>query len=114
MWDFAAFRGFLKYAELRTICCCPDSLIAPPQLYLDHSHCLLAPGRADLHSLAALPSTRAIETHSLPALVRCYPCSFTFYVSDPSAPFPTRDVFYFAFPKGSVQFLRLTQPPLQL
>src|SRR6266545_1359879 len=28
---------------------------------LDHSHCpVLAPGRADLHSLAALPSTRAI------------------------------------------------------
>ena len=28
-----------------------------------------------------------IETHSLPTLVRCYPCSFTFYVSDPSASF---------------------------
>jgi hypothetical protein len=27
-----------------------------------------------------------IETHSLPALARCYPCSFTFYVADPSAP----------------------------
>ena len=29
-----------------------------------------------------------IETRSLPALARCYPCSFTFYVADPSAPFP--------------------------
>jgi hypothetical protein len=28
-----------------------------------------------------------IETHSLPTLVRCYPCSFTFYVSDPSVSF---------------------------
>jgi len=27
------------------------------------------------------------ETHSLPTLVRCYPCSFTFYVSDPSVSF---------------------------
>jgi hypothetical protein len=36
-----------------------------------------------LATLAALPSIRAIETHSLPILVRCYPCSFTFYVSDP-------------------------------
>jgi hypothetical protein len=27
-----------------------------------------------------------IETRSLPALARCYPCSFTFYVADPSAP----------------------------
>jgi hypothetical protein len=33
----------------------------PSQLYLDHSHCpVLAPGRADLHILAALSSTRAI------------------------------------------------------
>jgi hypothetical protein len=28
-----------------------------------------------------------IETHSLLTLVRCYPCSFTFYVSDPSVSF---------------------------
>jgi hypothetical protein len=32
------------------------------QLYLDHSLCpVLAPGRADLHALAALLSTRAIS-----------------------------------------------------
>jgi hypothetical protein len=97
-----------------------DSIHAllPSQLYLDHSHCLvLAPA-----TLAALPSTRAIETCSLPTslaathrgfafyvafpkssirplglpiyvarvpaapFTRCYPCSFTFYVADPSAP----------------------------
>src|SRR5205807_832723 len=56
----------------------------PRQVYVDHSHCLvLAPA-----TLAALPSTRAIETRSLSALARFYPCSFTFYVADPSAPFP--------------------------
>jgi len=48
----------------------------------------LARPRARASYLAALPSTRAIETRSLPALARCYPCSFTFYVADPSAPFP--------------------------
>src|SRR5437763_8251851 len=61
---------------------CPSMSLAPPRLHsrryssrlcLDHSHRpVLAPGRADLHSLAALLSTRAIETHSLPTLVRCY------------------------------------------
>ena len=30
---------------------------------------------------------RSIETRSLPALARCVPRSFTFYVADPSAPF---------------------------
>src|SRR5437899_8281111 len=60
----------------------PHSLL-PSSLYLDPSHCLvLAPA-----TLAALPSTRAIETRSLPALARFYPCSFTFYVADPSARF---------------------------
>jgi hypothetical protein len=45
--------------------------------------------RLDCISLAPARSTvTAIETHSLPALVRCYPCSFTFYVADPTAPFP--------------------------
>jgi hypothetical protein len=54
-------------------------------LYLDHSHSpVLAPA-----TLAALPSTRAIETHSLPALVRCYPCSFTFYVAFPKRSIPS-------------------------
>ena len=29
-----------------------------------------------------------IETRSLPALTRCYPCSFTFYVADPISSIP--------------------------
>src|SRR6266700_7819629 len=72
---------------------CPSMSLASPRLrslaptlvaYVDHSHCfVLAPA-----TLAALPSTRAIETRSLPALARFYPCSFTFYVADPSPPFP--------------------------
>jgi hypothetical protein len=28
------------------------------------------------------------ETHSLPALARCYPCSFTFYVARPARSIP--------------------------
>src|SRR5438094_5255174 len=78
---------------------CPSMSLAPPRLHsrryssrlcLDHSHRpVLAPGRADLHSLAALLSTRAIETHSLPTLVRCYPCSFTFYVTFPKSSIPS-------------------------
>ena len=63
----------------------PTYALLPSQLYSDHSHGpVLAPA-----TLAALPSTRAIETRSLPPLARCYPCSFTFYVADPSAPFPS-------------------------
>ena len=30
-----------------------------------------------------LTGIEVIETRSLPALARCYPCSFTFYVADP-------------------------------
>jgi hypothetical protein len=49
----------------------------PSRFYLDHSHGpMLAPGRADLHSLAALASTRAV---------------------------PDRDVFYVADPISSIR-----------
>jgi hypothetical protein len=34
-------------------------------------------------SLVALPSMSSIETLSLPALTRCYLCSFTFYLGNP-------------------------------
>jgi hypothetical protein len=61
---------YLKLARL------PAHSLLSWSLYLDHSRCLvLAPGRADLHSLAALPSTRAI---------------------------PDRDVFYVARPARSI------------
>src|SRR5205807_3607008 len=69
------------------------------QLYLDHSHCsVLAPGRADLHSLAALPSTRAIETRLLPSFDSCAPAHFDLSVlpiyvarapAAPLSPLPT-------------------------
>ena len=32
-------------------------------------------------------SLSEFETRSLPSLTRCYPCSFTFYVVHPIAPF---------------------------
>jgi hypothetical protein len=56
----------------------------PLRLYLDHSHCLvLAPA-----TLAALPSTRAIETRSLPTSLAATHRGFAFYVASPKAPFP--------------------------
>src|SRR5438067_10553878 len=60
----------------------------------DHSHRpVLAPGRADLDSLAALPSTCAIETRLLPSFDSCAPAQFDLaalpiYVARaPAAPF---------------------------
>jgi hypothetical protein len=48
-----------------------------------------------------------LETHSLPALARRYPCGFTFYVADPFAPFFLLN-FYF------VLFWTLTEPTTEL
>src|SRR5437667_9506836 len=63
---------------------CPCSITATSQLYLDHSHCLvLAPA-----TLPALPSTRAIETRSLPTSLAATHRGFAFYVAFPKAPFP--------------------------
>jgi hypothetical protein len=67
----------------------PFSLL-PSQLYLDHSHCpVLAPGRADLHFLAALPSTRAIETRLLPSALAATHRGFAFYVAFPKSSIPS-------------------------
>src|SRR5438552_18875708 len=50
--------------------------LLPSSLYLDHSHCpVLAPA-----TLAALPSTRAIETRSLPSSLAATNRGFAFYV----------------------------------
>jgi len=58
--------------------------LLPSSLYLDHSHCLVrAPA-----TLAALPSTRAIETHSLPTSLAATHRGFAFYVAFSKAPFP--------------------------
>src|SRR6184192_2558173 len=77
---------------------CPSMSLAPPRLHsrrypprlcLDHSHCpVLATA-----TLAALPSTRAIETRLLPSFDSCAPAHFDLsvlpiYVAQlPSAPF---------------------------
>src|SRR5882724_11417516 len=54
-------------------------------LYLDHSHCpVLAPA-----SLAALPSTRAIETRSLPTSLAATHLGFAFYVALPKSSIPS-------------------------
>jgi len=78
----------------------------PSRLCLDHSHCpVLVPGRADLHFLAALPSTRAIETRLLPSSLAATHRGFAFYVAFPESSIPDRDVFYVAFPKRSIPSL---------
>jgi hypothetical protein len=53
---------------------------------------VLAPGRADLHSLAALPSTRAIETRSLPTSLAATHRGFAFYVAFPESSIETRSL----------------------
>jgi len=67
---------------------------------------MLAPG-----TLAALPSTRAIETRSLPNSLAAAHRGFAFYVAFPKAPFLDRDVFYLGnpFPR-----LKLARCPLSL
>ena len=72
--------------------------LLPSQLYLDHSHCLvLAPA-----TLAALPSTRAIETRLLPSSLAATHRGFAFYVAFPKRSIPSRDVFYVAPPVRSI------------
>jgi len=66
--------------------------LLPSSLYLDHSRCLvLAPA-----TLAAFPSTRAIETRSLPTSLAATHRGFAFYVASPKSSIPDRDVFYVA------------------
>src|SRR6478752_1918270 len=67
---------------------CPRGSIRsllPSQLCLDHSHCLvLVPA-----TLAALPSTRAIETHLLPSSLAATHRRFAFYVAFPKRSIPS-------------------------
>jgi hypothetical protein len=59
--------------------------LLPSQLYLDHSHCpVLAPA-----TLAALPSTRAIETRLLPSSLAATHRGFAFYVARPTRSIPS-------------------------
>jgi len=57
-----------------------------------------------------LPSTRAIETRSLPTSLAATHRGFAFYVAFPKAPFPDRDVFYLAHPVRWVQFPQADTP----
>jgi hypothetical protein len=68
----------------------------------DHSHRpVLAPA-----ALAALPSTRAIETRSLPRSLAVTRHGFTFHVAFPKAPFPrSRRVLCRGFPARSIDAL---------
>ena len=73
---------------------CPSMSLASPRLrslaptlvaYVDHSHCpVLAPA-----TLAALPSTRAIETRSLPTSLAATHRGFAFYVASPQSSIPS-------------------------
>jgi hypothetical protein len=63
----------------------PTRSLLPSQLYLDHSHChVLAPA-----TLAALPSTRAIETRLLPSSLAATHRGFAFYVAFPKRSIPS-------------------------
>jgi hypothetical protein len=53
-------------------------------------------------TLAALPSTRAIETRSLPTSLAATHRGFAFYVASPKSSIPDRDVFYVARPLRSI------------
>ena len=63
----------------------------PPHRFAEPMHLsrLQAGGTANIFQemIPGFGAGLVIETRSLPALARCYPCSFTFYVADPSAPF---------------------------
>src|SRR6266496_579931 len=73
--------------------------LLPSSLYLDHSRCLvLAPA-----TLAAFPSTRAIETRSLPTSLAATHRGFAFYVASPKSSIPDRDVFYGSHPIRSIR-----------
>src|SRR6266480_2485112 len=75
--------------------------LLPSQLYLDHSHGpVLAPGRAELHSLAALPSTRSIETRLLPSFDSCAPAHLKLGRVPASSPLPSRLCLLCRFPKA--------------
>jgi hypothetical protein len=56
-------------------------------------------------TLAALPSTRAIETRSLPTSLAATHRGFAFYVAFPESSIPDRDVFYVAYPTHSILLL---------
>ncbi len=53
-------------------------------------------------TLAALPSTRAIETRSLPTSLAATHRGFAFYVAFPESSIPDRDVLYVALPARSI------------
>jgi hypothetical protein len=59
-------------------------------------------------TLAALPSTRAIETRSLPTSLAATHRGFAFYVASPKSSIPDRDVFYVARPTRSILVTRHT------
>src|SRR5437588_12038819 len=63
----------------------PARSLLPSSLYLDHSHCpVLAPA-----TLAALPSTRTIETRLLPSSLAATHRGFAFYVAFPKRSIPS-------------------------
>src|SRR4029453_5493505 len=53
-------------------------------------------------TLAALPSTRTIETRSLPTSLAATHRGFAYYVAFPESSIPDRDVFYVADPISSI------------
>src|SRR6266446_5131925 len=79
-----AFRPLGLPIYVARVPAAPFSLL-PSSLCLDHSHCLvLAPA-----TLAALPSSRAIETRLLPSSLAAIHRGFAFYVAFPKRSIPS-------------------------
>jgi hypothetical protein len=94
-----AFRPFGLPIYVARIPAAPFARRYPSRLYLDHSHCpVLAPA-----NLAALPSTRAIETRSLPSSLTATHRGFAFYVAFPKAPFPIATCSMSLIPSAPLQ-----------
>jgi hypothetical protein len=80
----------------------------PLSLYLDHSHCpVLAPA-----TLAALPSTRAIETRLLPSSLAATHRGFAFYVAFPKRSIPSLATCSMSLiPSSSIVLIRGNHEP---
>src|SRR5438270_9230844 len=86
MWNRAPRGSPLKVSAIRRLERQLHFQQSPPKMFSVSSHLKYVAGtNAQLRKGAWLQRsfTLSIETHSLPALARCYPHSFTFYVAYP-------------------------------
>ena len=92
----------------RIYLCFETRSLLPSQFYLDHSHRpVLAPA-----TLAALPSTRAIETRLLPSSLAATHRGFAFYVAFPKRSIPSLATCSMSLiPSSSIVLIRGNNEP---